>query len=227
MSLAAFLSKHDAVHLLPTLKRLGVATVDGLHSVDSQSLTAREAEPVAALRAYLKASDEKLVDALRVSHCHHLLARNAERGRGGQSVLDIVVEENGGNFSVGERQLICLSRAIVRKSPILLLDEATSSVDAETDKAIQQTIRSVFEKQTILTIAHRIDTILDYDRILIMDNGKKMEFDTPSALLCDEKSMFTQIVQESFGLDAENVQRFLKEHCESITPSEEAAVSAV
>merc|ERR1712190_427998 len=114
---------------------------------------------------------------------------------------DIKVEENGSNFSVGERQLICLSRAIIRKSSILLLDEATSSVDAETDKLIQGTIRTVFERQTILTIAHRIDTILDYDKILILDKGRKLEFGTPRALLLDPHSKFTKVVQESFGLD--------------------------
>merc|ERR1712228_1026551 len=105
--------------------------------------------------------------------------------------LDIVVEENGGNFSVGQRQLLCLARAIVRGSKILLLDEATSAVDPQTDQLIQQTIRQVFKTNTILTIAHRIDTILEYDR--------------PDALLSNEKSRFSEIVQESFGVNLEHV----------------------
>merc|ERR1712228_250922 len=106
--------------------------------------------------------------------------------------------------------LICLSRAIIRKSAILLLDEATSSVDAETDKLIQQTIRNVFANKTILTIAHRIDTILDYDRILIMDKGGKvLQYDSPTNLLNDKNSKFSQIVQESFGIDIEHVQSYL------------------
>merc|ERR1711933_569609 len=101
-----------------------------------------------------------------------------------ECVLDLEVAENGSNFSLGEKQLLCLSRAIIRKPLILLLDEATSSVDAETDKLIQETIRSVFVDQTILTIAHRIDTILDYDRILILDKGGKViQYDSQSALL--------------------------------------------
>ena len=119
--------------------------------------------------------------------------------------LDIVVEENGSNFSVGQRQLLCLARAIVRGSRILLLDEATSAVDPQTDQLIQQTIRQVFRTNTILTIAHRIDTILDYDRILIMDKGTVLEYDRPDALLSNQRSRFSEIVQESFGVNLEEV----------------------
>merc|ERR1712113_80188 len=121
------------------------------------------------------------------------------------SPLDIVVEENGGNFSVGQRQLLCLARAIVRGSKVLLLDEATSAVDPQTDQLIQQTIRRVFKTNTILTIAHRIDTILDSDRILIMDKGTVLEYDRPDSLLSNEKSRFSEIVQESFGVNLEQV----------------------
>jgi len=230
MTLKVFLEKHECSHLLRRLKRLGVTTVDGLRSVNMESLTEREVEDVHFLKDFLKKFDQKLIDALKLSHCLDLLEKNANREQdeqnGQQNVLDIKVEENGSNFSVGERQLICLSRAIIRKSSILLLDEATSSVDAETDKLIQGTIRTVFEKQTILTIAHRIDTILDYDKILIMDSGRKSEFDAPSALLCDENSKFTQIVQESFGMDAEKVRTVLKEHG-SIDPAKENSISTV
>ena len=230
-TLDAFLAKQHCGHLLRRLKRMGIATVNGLRSLDleaaAETLTDRESEDIRFLRDFLEEFDEKLVAALRLSHCYDLLRRNANRGEDDQNVLDIKVEENGSNFSVGERQLICLSRAIIRKSPILLLDEATSSVDAETDKLIQGTIRSVFEHQTILTIAHRIDTILDYDKILIMDDGRKTEFDAPSALLCDEDSQFTQIVQESFGLNAENVHSFLKEHVGAIDPAKDTTISTV
>merc|ERR1712087_996942 len=121
--------------------------------------------------------------------------------------LDIAVEENGSNFSVGQRQLLCLARAIVRGSKILLLDEATSAVDPSTDRKIQQTIRQVFQENTILTIAHRIDTILDYDRILIMDQGRVLEYDNPKALLSNEKSRFSEIVKESFGVDLDDVKK--------------------
>ncbi|TID30545.1 hypothetical protein CANINC_000899 [Pichia inconspicua] len=96
--------------------------------------------------------------------------------------LDMEVEDGGTNFSLGERQVIALCRALIRKSKILILDEATSSVDYETDARIQSTIAEGFKDSTILCIAHRLKTILKYDRILVMDHGEKVEFDTPYAL---------------------------------------------
>ena len=93
--------------------------------------------------------------------------------------LDHVVEENGDNYSLGEKQLLSLARALVRQTKILILDEATSSVDYETDGKIQTTIATEFRSQTILSIAHRLHTILSYDRVLVLDQGKVVEFDTP------------------------------------------------
>eukprot|EP00049_Salpingoeca_infusionum_P023551 m.12723 g.12723 ORF g.12723 m.12723 type:complete len:1556 (+) comp5858_c0_seq1:79-4746(+) len=104
--------------------------------------------------------------------------------------LDSEVAEGGENFSVGQRQLICLGRAILRKTKILLLDEATAAVDMETDEFLQQTIRREFADCTILTIAHRINTIMDSDRILVLDQGRVAEFDTPQNLLADPSSIF-------------------------------------
>lgn len=103
--------------------------------------------------------------------------------------LDHELVEGGENFSVGERQLFCLARALLRKSQILLLDEATASVDQETDDYIQERIRQDFHQCTVVTIAHRLETIMDYDRILVLGNGSVLDYDSPSKLL-DHSSAF-------------------------------------
>eukprot|EP01129_Flabellula_baltica_P009720 TRINITY_DN4019_c0_g1_i1.p1 TRINITY_DN4019_c0_g1~~TRINITY_DN4019_c0_g1_i1.p1 ORF type:complete len:1462 (+),score=305.81 TRINITY_DN4019_c0_g1_i1:37-4422(+) len=111
--------------------------------------------------------------------------------------LDSPVTEYGENLSVGTRQLMCLARALLRHPKVLILDEATASVDFETDSLIQQTIREKFVNTTVLTIAHRINTILDSDRILVMEQGEVAEFDTPDNLLKDKNGFFTNLVNQS------------------------------
>merc|ERR1712232_455764 len=112
-------------------------------------------------------------------------------------LLDAAVAEYGENLSQGQRQLLCLGRALLKKCRILLLDEATSSVDYETDTNIQRTLREDFTGCTVLTIAHRVNTIMDSDKILVMKDGKVGEFDAPKKLLADESSNFSDIVKHS------------------------------
>ncbi|KAJ7113275.1 multidrug resistance-associated ABC transporter [Mycena crocata] len=104
--------------------------------------------------------------------------------------LDSSVSEGGDNFSTGEKQLLCMARALLKRSKILVMDEATASVDYQTDELIGKTIRHEFKASTILTIAHRLRTVIDYDRIMLLDQGKIAEFDRPSALLADSSSKF-------------------------------------
>ncbi|KJE95250.1 multidrug resistance-associated protein 7 [Capsaspora owczarzaki ATCC 30864] len=103
------------------------------------------------------------------------------------------VHERGSNFSVGERQLICLGRALLKQAKILCIDEATASVDADTDAQIQHTLRTEFPNTTVITIAHRIGTILDYDRIVVLDSGRVLETGPPRTLLTQPSSHFAQL----------------------------------
>ncbi|KAG0054723.1 Multidrug resistance-associated protein 1 [Gryganskiella cystojenkinii] len=111
--------------------------------------------------------------------------------------LAFEVTQNGDNFSVGQRSLICLARALLRKTKILILDEATAAVDVETDELIQKTIRKEFADRTILTIAHRIKTVMDSDKILVLEEGCVKEFDRPEKLLENKESLFYQLAKQS------------------------------
>lgn len=133
--------------------------------------------------------DDQLWDALRRAELD-VVFKNLPQG------LDTQVHEGGSNFSVGQRQLLCLARAILKRSKILLLDEATASVDVATDELIQQAIRSEFADSTVITIAHRINTVMDCDRIMVLDSGRLVEFDRPSTLLRRKGSYFANLVQE-------------------------------
>ena len=111
--------------------------------------------------------------------------------------LSFKVSQNGDNFSVGQRSLICLARALLRKTKILILDEATAAVDVETDELIQRTIRKEFKDRTILTIAHRIKTIMDSDRILVLEKGRVEEFESPHTLLQRPESLFYKLAEQA------------------------------
>ncbi|KAL7521737.1 hypothetical protein ACHAWX_006416 [Stephanocyclus meneghinianus] len=111
--------------------------------------------------------------------------------------LDEQVSEGGENFSQGQRQLLCIARSLLRKPKILVMDEATASIDNATDAHIQEMIRENFASATILTIAHRLNTIMDSDRVLVLDDGRVIEFDSPSALLAKREGVFKSMVDKS------------------------------
>lgn len=119
--------------------------------------------------------------------------------------------EGGSNFSVGQRQLVCLARAIVRHNKILVLDEATANVDRHTDQLIQQTIRHKFADCTVLTIAHRLHTVMDSDKVLVMDAGQAVEFDHPYLLLQNEKGILHSLVAQTGRATAKTLQTIAEE----------------
>ncbi|KAI7815048.1 ABC subfamily C member [Rhyzopertha dominica] len=135
------------------------------------------------LDPFNKYSDDEVWRALEHAHLKSFV-------KGLPAGLNHEVTEGGENLSVGQRQLICLSRALLRKTKVLVLDEATAAVDLETDDLIQRTIRTEFKDCTVLTIAHRLNTIMDSDRIIVLDKGHVVEFDSPSNLLLNKKSIF-------------------------------------
>lgn len=126
--------------------------------------------------------DDEIWTALKQVQLHDILLPEAATGT--NATLDSVkVTEGGSNFSVGQRQLLCLARAILKRNKILVMDEATANVDPKTDEIIQRTIRERFAECTILTIAHRLHTVLDSDKILVLSKGQMIEFGSPEELL--------------------------------------------
>ncbi|KAM6446472.1 ATP-binding cassette sub-family C member 4 isoform 1-T1 [Liasis olivaceus] len=145
--------------------------------------------------------------------------------------LETQLAESGSNFSVGQRQLVCLARAILKKNKILIIDEATANVDPRTDELIQKTIREKFAQCTVLTIAHRLNTIIDSDRIMVLDLGRLKEYDEPYILLQEKESLFYKMVQQVGKAEALSIietakQVYFKKNYPEITPSDQAGTSS-
>ncbi|XP_007571988.1 multidrug resistance-associated protein 5 [Poecilia formosa] len=135
-------------------------------------------------------TDEQIWEALEKTHIKEMVCQLPHS-------LHSEVTENGENFSVGERQLLCVARALLRNSKILILDEATAAIDTETDRLIQETIRTAFNSCTTLIIAHRLNTVLSCNRVMVLDSGQILEFDSPAALLANENSRFRAMIEAS------------------------------
>uniref|UniRef100_A0A8D2G403 Multidrug resistance-associated protein 1 n=1 Tax=Theropithecus gelada TaxID=9565 RepID=A0A8D2G403_THEGE len=134
-------------------------------------------------------SDEEVWTSLELAHLKGFVSALPDK-------LDHECAEGGENLSVGQRQLVCLARALLRKTKILVLDEATAAVDLETDDLIQSTIRTQFEDCTVLTIAHRLNTIMDYTRVIVLDKGEIQEYGAPSDLL-QQRGLFYNMARDA------------------------------
>ncbi|KAJ1857156.1 hypothetical protein GGF49_002084 [Coemansia sp. RSA 1853] len=141
-------------------------------------------------------SDQEIWQALEHAHLADVIRAKDER-------LEFMVTQSGENFSVGQRQLICLARALLKRAKVLVLDEATAAIDNATDTIIQESIRNEFKDCTVLTIAHRLNTIIDSDMILVVDGGRLAEYDTPQNLLENENSLFAKLVEEARATDSQ------------------------
>lgn len=178
-----------------TIDKIDISKI-GLHDV-RRRLTIIPQDPVlfsGTLRMNLDPfnlyDDEKVWSALEHSHLKDFVS-------GLNAGLQHEVSEGGENLSVGQRQLVCLARALLRKTRVLVLDEATAAVDLETDDLIQQTIRREFADCTVITIAHRLNTIMDSSRVLVLDKGEIREFESPENLLKDKKSIFYSMAKDA------------------------------
>ncbi|TPX31925.1 hypothetical protein SmJEL517_g04837 [Synchytrium microbalum] len=137
--------------------------------------------------------------------------------------LEAKITEGGENLSVGQRQLLCLSRACLRKPRVLVCDEVTSNIDYETDATVQRVLREDLGTSTVLTIAHRLNTIIDYDRVLVLDQGRIVEFDSPKSLLSNPDSQFGKMVDETGDFNS----KMLRDLASAATASPSVVAAAV
>ena len=141
--------------------------------------------------------DTEILDSLKKVHLF-----TGKENQSKFSNLDTVITEGGSNLSQGERQLVCLARSLLRNTKIILLDETTSSIDYNTDYILQRSLSEHFNNLNILTIAHRLRTIIDYDKILVLDAGKVVEYDNPYVLITNTDSLFYRMCENSSELES-------------------------
>nr|XP_018259698.1 ATP-binding cassette transporter [Kwoniella dejecticola CBS 10117]OBR81856.1 ATP-binding cassette transporter [Kwoniella dejecticola CBS 10117] len=178
-------NEHTDEELLDALSRVNLGTSDTPPSsrVPSRVPSSKRLGALAAEDALRSASP----------------APSGSTGLGGKSIIALTTEVSAGgsNFSQGQRQLVAMARALLRRSNLIIMDEATASVDFATDEAIQSAIRSEFKSSTLLTIAHRLSSVIDYDRLLVLSDGRVAEFDTPINLLRKDDSLFKSLCEKS------------------------------
>jgi len=136
-----------------------------------------------------KNSNEEIERLLNKAGLEDLIQRE---GKG----IMMEISENGNNLSAGEKQLICICRAILRKNRVVILDEATANIDILTEQKIQELIHEEFKSSTVITIAHRINTIIKSDKVLVLSYGEMVEYDEPQTLLDNSNSHFSSLVRE-------------------------------
>ncbi|KAK8967570.1 ABC transporter C family member 3 [Platanthera guangdongensis] len=183
----------------PTVGHIHIDGIDistiGLHDLRSklsiipQDPTMFEGSVRSNLDPLEEYTDEQIWEALDCCQLGEEVRKKAKK-------LDSIVTENGENWSVGQRQLVCLGRVILKRSKVLVLDEATASVDTATDSLIQKTLRQQFSDSTVITIAHRITSVLDSDMVLLLEHGLIVEHSTPAKLLENKSSLFSKLVAE-------------------------------
>ncbi|GAA5886210.1 hypothetical protein JCM16303_004461 [Sporobolomyces ruberrimus] len=172
-------NQHTDAECLDVLERVGLSSIASISATPSAGPSRPESPSPEA------GSDSTVVN-------------KAVAGNGRLSVhLTTAVSAGGHNFSAGQRQLLALARALLRQSRVIIMDESTASVDFETDEKIQHTIREGFSDSLVLTIAHRLRSIIDYDRILVLDKGALAEFDSPAALLRNRDGIFRAMCEKS------------------------------
>ena len=173
--------KYSDDQIIDMLRKTGL--IQSLQEIKDRNLNSRESLVIHKSINRLQSQSSGYVS---------LIDQNADHG-----VINMEVESGGSNLSQGQRQLLCIARALIKKPKILLMDEATASIDSKTDEVIQQLIRTQFTDSTILTIAHRLNTIIQYDKILSLRDGKVVDYGSPRQLLQDQSTYFCQLVKQN------------------------------